>query len=206
MFPNDNETAGLPAADKIVNQFITSVEVKDGAILITFGNSANHVIKGKLLTLRPAVVEDAPVVPITWICGNAAAPDRMTLKGVNKTNDSRFLFALPVPHTGHVDANFASSRAQRGNCGRRYSARVGRVEAEIPSSGTFRARTGLLPRRKCELTAQPIRFPHEVAVLVLAHDADHLAHDRHSYVGLSPLRTSITCRLLRLMSLFHPKK
>lgn len=85
MFPNDNETAGLPPADKIVSQFITSVEVKDGAILITFGNSANQIIKGKVLTLRPAVVEDAPVVPITWICGNAVAPDKMTIKGVNKT-------------------------------------------------------------------------------------------------------------------------
>ena len=85
MRPNDNETAGLPPADKIVSQFITSVEVKDGAILITFGNSANQIIRGKVLTLRPAVVEDAPVVPVTWICGNAPAPDKMTIKGVNKT-------------------------------------------------------------------------------------------------------------------------
>ena len=85
VLPNDNETAGLPPADKIVNQFITSVAVKDGAILITFGNSASQVIIGKVLTLRPAVVEDAPVVPVTWICGNAVAPDKMTIKGVNKT-------------------------------------------------------------------------------------------------------------------------
>jgi type IV pilus assembly protein PilA len=85
-FPADNANAGLPAADKIVNQYITSVAIKDGAILITFGNSANQVINGKILTLRPAVVEDEPVVPITWICGNAAAPPKMTVKGVNKTN------------------------------------------------------------------------------------------------------------------------
>jgi type IV pilus assembly protein PilA len=85
MMPNDNETAGLPPADKIVNQFITSVEVKDGAILITFGNSANQIARGKVLTLRPAVVEGAPVVPVTWVCGNAVAPDKMTVMGVNKT-------------------------------------------------------------------------------------------------------------------------
>ena len=85
-FPVDNAGAGLPAADKIVNQYITSVAVKDGAILITFGNSANQVINGKVLTLRPAVVEDAPIVPITWICGNASAPPKMTIKGVNKTS------------------------------------------------------------------------------------------------------------------------
>jgi hypothetical protein len=40
-----------------------------GAIDITFGNKANGNLKGKILTLRPAVVDDAPVVPITWVCG-----------------------------------------------------------------------------------------------------------------------------------------
>ena len=86
MLPNDNETAGLPAADKIVSQFITSVEVKDGAILITFGNSANQIIKGKVLTLRPAVVEDAPVVPVSWLCGHAPVPDKMPARGIDRTD------------------------------------------------------------------------------------------------------------------------
>jgi type IV pilus assembly protein PilA len=84
-FPATNADAGLPVADKIVNRYVTSVAVKDGAILITFGNSANQVITGQVLTLRPAVVEDAPIVPVVWICGDAAAPDKMTIKGVNKT-------------------------------------------------------------------------------------------------------------------------
>ena len=85
-FPADNGAAGLPAADKIVNYVVTSVTVRDGAIDITFGNRANTVLKGKTLTLRPAVVEDAPVVPVTWVCGYASAPDKMTTKGTNKTN------------------------------------------------------------------------------------------------------------------------
>lgn len=85
-FPHDNAAAGLPSADKIVNNFISSLTVQDGAIHIGFGNSANGLIRGKTLTMRPAVVEDAPIVPVTWICGNAAAPGKMTVKGENRTD------------------------------------------------------------------------------------------------------------------------
>ena len=85
-FPRDNAGAGLPAADKIVNNFISSVSVQDGAIHIVFGNSANSSIKGKILSIRPAVVEDAPIVPVAWVCGYAAGPGKMTVKGENRTN------------------------------------------------------------------------------------------------------------------------
>lgn len=85
-FPPDNAAAGLPSDDKIVNNFIRSVSVQDGAIHITFGNRANNFLKGKILTLRPAVVEDAPIVPVTWVCGYAEGPDKMTVQGENKTN------------------------------------------------------------------------------------------------------------------------
>jgi len=85
-FPADNAAAGLPVAEKIVNNYISSVSVQAGAINITFGNRANNLIKGKILTLRPAVVDDAPIVPVTWVCGNAAGPGKMTIKGGNKTN------------------------------------------------------------------------------------------------------------------------
>jgi type IV pilus assembly protein PilA len=85
-FPADNAGAGLPAADKIVNNFISSVTVQDGAIHIAFGNRANGLIRGKLLTLRPATVDDAPIVPVTWVCGYSAAPNKMTVRGENKTN------------------------------------------------------------------------------------------------------------------------
>src|SRR6266699_2463564 len=50
-FPADNASAGLPPAEKIVNNLISSVSVQAGAIHITFGNSANGIIRGKILTL-----------------------------------------------------------------------------------------------------------------------------------------------------------
>lgn len=82
----DNISAGLPVPEKVVNNFVSAVAIENGAIHITFGNRANGLINGKTLTLRPAVVADAPVVPVTWVCGNAAAPAAMTLQGSNKTD------------------------------------------------------------------------------------------------------------------------
>lgn len=84
-FPSDNTAAGLPVAEKIVNNYVSAMSVQDGAINITFGNRAVSTLSGKILTLRPAVVEDAPVVPVAWVCGPADVPSKMTAKGVNQT-------------------------------------------------------------------------------------------------------------------------
>lgn len=83
--PRNNQAAGLPSAEKIVSNHISATLVDDGAIHITFGNSANAQIMGKTLSVRPAIVADAPIVPIAWVCGNASAPDKMTVKGENRT-------------------------------------------------------------------------------------------------------------------------
>jgi type IV pilus assembly protein PilA len=84
--PDDNAAVGLPVPDKIVNNVVQSVTVEAGAIHIVFGNRANGALKGKTLTLRPAVVEDAPVVPVTWVCGHAKPPDKMKAMGTDKTD------------------------------------------------------------------------------------------------------------------------
>jgi len=84
--PVDNAAAGLPSHDKIVSNFVSDVEVQNGAIHMTFGNKAHPQIKGKILSMRPAVIEESQIVPVAWVCGNAKAPEKMTLKGENKTN------------------------------------------------------------------------------------------------------------------------
>ena len=83
--PVDNAAAGLPVAEKIVGNHVESVRLENGAIHVTFGNRANGAIKGKVLTLRPGVVDDAPIVPVAWVCGHAAAVEKMTAKGVDRT-------------------------------------------------------------------------------------------------------------------------
>lgn len=86
IFPLDNAAAGLPSSEKIVNNTVSALSVQDGAIHITFGNRAHRAISGKTLTLRPAVVDDATVVPVTWVCGNAEGPGKMTVRGSNQTS------------------------------------------------------------------------------------------------------------------------
>ncbi len=83
--PADNAAAGIPVADKIVSNYVKSIAVENGAVHITFGNSANGVIKDKVLTLRPAVVDDAPTVPVAWVCAKGKVPDKMAAKGEDRT-------------------------------------------------------------------------------------------------------------------------
>ena len=87
--PPDNASLGLPVADKIVSNLVRAVTVQDGAIHITYGNRANGVLRDKTLTLRPAVVDDAPIVPVAWVCAFAKGPDKMTVRGENKTDIPR---------------------------------------------------------------------------------------------------------------------
>jgi len=86
VLPKDNAQAGLPEPGKIIGNFVTRVEIKDGAIDITLGNKINRHVLGKVVTLRPAIVKDAPVVPIAWVHGYASVPEGMTEVGKNNTN------------------------------------------------------------------------------------------------------------------------
>ncbi|MES2932138.1 MAG: pilin [Pseudomonadota bacterium] len=86
--PLDNAELGLPPPDKIVSNHVKAVAVKDGAINITFGNRANGALKGKILTLRPAVIRvNTPIKSKpTWVCGKAEGPGNTTIEGVDLTN------------------------------------------------------------------------------------------------------------------------
>jgi len=84
--PADNASIGLPVPEKVVSNYVSALSVEGGAIHIAFGNRANNQIRGLILTLRPAIVADAPVVPVAWVCGYAAVPGNMTAKGENMTN------------------------------------------------------------------------------------------------------------------------
>jgi type IV pilus assembly protein PilA len=85
-FPDDNAAAGLPAPDRVVSNYVKSLTVEGGAIHVVFGNQANGALRGMTLSLRPAVIEDAAVVPVAWVCGFAAAPEKMTVTTANKTD------------------------------------------------------------------------------------------------------------------------
>jgi type IV pilus assembly protein PilA len=84
--PADNAAAGLPAPEKIVNQRVKAVTLDHGAVHILFGNQAHKSLQDKVLTVRPAGVEDARIVPLAWLCGAAKVPDKMTVQGADKTS------------------------------------------------------------------------------------------------------------------------
>lgn len=86
MLPADNAEAGLPAPEKIVGNLVGAVRVEAGAIHVRFGNRANAAIQGRTLTLRPAVVDDEPVVPVAWICAGASVPKNMSVRGTDRTD------------------------------------------------------------------------------------------------------------------------
>ena len=83
-FLEDNAAAGLPSPDKVVSNYVKSLTIEAGAIHVVFGNQAMGALRGMTLSLRPAVVEDAPIVPVAWVCGFAAAPEKMTVAAVTK--------------------------------------------------------------------------------------------------------------------------
>lgn len=88
-FPTDNAMAGVPAPDKLIGNRITGVVVEDGAIHVSLGNKASKPLQGKTLSIRPAVVEDSPASPITWLCGHDEAVEGMQAVGANQTDVSR---------------------------------------------------------------------------------------------------------------------
>ena len=83
---DNNEALGLPTPDKVVGNFIKSTTFENGAIHMVFGNKAHKNIHDKTLSIRAAVIEESNAVPIAWVCGNAKTPDKMTVKGTNKTD------------------------------------------------------------------------------------------------------------------------
>ena len=84
--PNSNEDAGVPPKEKIISNLVSEVSIDAGAVTITYGNNVNSAVAGKRLTLRPAIVKDAPTVPIAWLCNNKQVPNGMTAMGTNRTD------------------------------------------------------------------------------------------------------------------------
>jgi len=85
-FPASNEEAGVPAPDKLLGNYVSGVEITDGAIHITMGNKAGPQLDSKVLTLRPITVIDSPESPTSWLCGIAKPPQGMEPVGEDRTN------------------------------------------------------------------------------------------------------------------------
>jgi uncharacterized RDD family membrane protein YckC/Tfp pilus assembly major pilin PilA len=71
-YPADNASAGLPAASSISGKYVAAVAVRDGNILVQYGNTANTQISGKMLMLAPQAADGS----ISWSCQGLDLPQR----------------------------------------------------------------------------------------------------------------------------------
>ena len=85
-FPADNNSAGLPAADKLIGNRVTAIHIENGAVHITLGNKIAQPLQGKIISFRPAIVTGSPTSPMSWLCGNDSAVTGMQAIGENKTS------------------------------------------------------------------------------------------------------------------------
>ena len=74
--PQDREDAGMsPAATDSRGKYVSTVAIDDGRIDITYGNEANRVIAGQVLSLTPyGRQEGENSWNVVWRCGHAPIP------------------------------------------------------------------------------------------------------------------------------------
>lgn len=92
--PANNDAAGLPEANRLIGNYVTQVNIENGAVHVLLGNKINQNLMGKTITLQPYTVDGSPNSPISWGCGFAKAPEGMSRQGQNNTDIDRYY--LPV--------------------------------------------------------------------------------------------------------------
>ena len=66
--PADNMTAGLEDPDRITGLYVSSLDVENGTIVVTYGIGAHSILLGKSIVLSPDVSDPGIV---NWNCGSA---------------------------------------------------------------------------------------------------------------------------------------
>lgn len=84
-FPANNKEAGVPEAGFLIGNYVTRVDVADGAMHVRFGNHVNSVLLDQVLTIRPIFVTGSPTSPISWTCGYRNPPEGMEPAGQDRT-------------------------------------------------------------------------------------------------------------------------
>jgi type IV pilus assembly protein PilA len=90
--PATNAEAGVPEPALLIGNYVTAIDVQNGALHIHFGNKVNTNLTGKVLTLQPLVVTGSPASPMSWRCGRSGIPKGMETVGENRTDvDPKFV-------------------------------------------------------------------------------------------------------------------
>lgn len=65
--PADNETAGLELADRLSGEYVSSVAVNAGNVVIAYGKEAHGLISGQTIVLTPEIQPNNDVI---WACSS----------------------------------------------------------------------------------------------------------------------------------------
>jgi len=99
--PADRVEAGLSAnATDSSGAYVSSIDVDDGVLVITYGNSASAIISGLTLTLTPYQTADRTVV---WRCGLSGAPMNVVELGTGSDNVTAYI--APTVQPQYLPAN-----------------------------------------------------------------------------------------------------
>ena len=72
-YPMSNAEVGLSAPDQISGEFVSSITVDQGVLVITYGNDANYGIHGRQLFVG---LDEEAFPELVWVCGSADIEDR----------------------------------------------------------------------------------------------------------------------------------
>ena len=67
------DSASIGTDLKRRGKYVKSIDVVSGAIVITYGGEAHAALRGRTLTIVPAL--DAAAQSVEWQCGRGAAPE-----------------------------------------------------------------------------------------------------------------------------------
>ena len=91
----DRESAGLsPNPTDSGSNFVASIDLQDGVLVVEYGNHASAVISGLTVTLTPYETPDGGVV---WRCAYAAAPSGLDLLGTENGGNAAEYLEPTVP-------------------------------------------------------------------------------------------------------------
>ncbi len=93
--PANRAAAGLVGnATDTVGQYVTSVDVSNGVVIVTFGYNASAQISERTFTMTPYETDSLGVI---WRCGAASAPDGLFPMGTAGGGDAAEYIAPTVP-------------------------------------------------------------------------------------------------------------
>ncbi|HEX6590639.1 MAG TPA: pilin [Moraxellaceae bacterium] len=101
LLPERSEDVELPAAEKLVGNYVRAIEMQNGAFHIHFGNKATKALQGKILSVRAAVVRDSPQTPVAWVCGYSPLPNGMEAAANDRTTVGPLLLPMDCRGIGN---------------------------------------------------------------------------------------------------------